>query len=85
MVYEGDVRPNIGTIDFASSTYYCHVGRAFYAEKPQLWDSASGRLTDFSTRFSLSTHGTSWCTGLAWPSSSPRSGSKSRSIRLVAS
>ncbi|XP_039155808.1 L-type lectin-domain containing receptor kinase IX.1-like [Eucalyptus grandis] len=53
MVYEGDARPNVGTIDFTSLTYFGHVGRAFYAEKLQLWDSASGRLTDFSTRFSF--------------------------------
>lgn len=53
MVYEGDARPNVGTIDFTSLTYSCHVGRAFYAEKLRLWDSASRRLTDFSTHFSF--------------------------------
>ncbi|KAF8017581.1 hypothetical protein BT93_H2689 [Corymbia citriodora subsp. variegata] len=53
MVYEGDARPNVGTIDFTSATYSYHVGRAFYAEKMQLWDSASRTLADFSTRFSF--------------------------------
>ncbi|KAK3416660.1 hypothetical protein EUGRSUZ_H02428 [Eucalyptus grandis] len=55
MVYEGDARPNggTGTVDFTSATYYCHVGRAFYTQKLRLWDSATRRLTDFSTRFSF--------------------------------
>ncbi|XP_010026583.2 L-type lectin-domain containing receptor kinase IX.1 [Eucalyptus grandis] len=55
MVYEGDARLDVGTrtVDFTSATYYCHVGRAFYAEKLRLWDSATRRLTDFSTRFSF--------------------------------
>ncbi|KAK3416655.1 hypothetical protein EUGRSUZ_H02421, partial [Eucalyptus grandis] len=53
IIYEGDARPNVGTIDFTSATYFFHVGRAFYAEKLQLRNSTSKRLTDFSTRFSF--------------------------------
>ncbi|KAF8020489.1 hypothetical protein BT93_G1030 [Corymbia citriodora subsp. variegata] len=53
MVYEADARPNVGSIDFTSATYFGHVGRAFYAKKLRLWDSASRRLTDFSTRFAF--------------------------------
>ncbi|XP_030466144.1 L-type lectin-domain containing receptor kinase IX.1-like [Syzygium oleosum] len=69
MVYEGDAKPNVGTIDFTSATYYGHIGRAFYAEKLRLWDSASRRLTDFSTRFSftIDTHNQSeYGSGLAF-------------------
>ncbi|XP_010026580.2 L-type lectin-domain containing receptor kinase IX.1 [Eucalyptus grandis] len=53
IIYEGDARPNVGTIDFTSATYSFHVGRAFYAEKLQLRNSTSRRLADFSTRFSF--------------------------------
>ncbi|KAI3435129.1 Protein kinase domain-containing protein [Psidium guajava] len=69
MVYEGDAKPNVGMVDFTSPTYSCHVGRAFYAKKLRLWDSASGRLSDFSTRFSFTIdtwNQTSYGAGLAF-------------------
>ncbi|KAK9272925.1 hypothetical protein L1049_003304 [Liquidambar formosana] len=69
IVYEGDAAPYDGAIDFNSITYYCHVGRATYAERVRLWDSNTGKLTDFSTHFTFSiyTQGSSkYAAGLAF-------------------
>ncbi|KAI6694988.1 hypothetical protein NL676_022698, partial [Syzygium grande] len=51
ILYQGDARPYVGAIDFTSWTYHSHVGRATYNTKVQLWDSGSGKLSDFTTQF----------------------------------
>ncbi|OWM66178.1 hypothetical protein CDL15_Pgr013395 [Punica granatum] len=53
IIYEGDARPNVGTIDFTSPTYACHVGRATYSKKFRVWDSISKQTSDFTSRFSF--------------------------------
>ncbi|KAI6694983.1 hypothetical protein NL676_022693 [Syzygium grande] len=51
ILYEGDAKPMVGAIDMTSQLYFCHVGRATYNEKVRLWDSGSGKLSDFTTHF----------------------------------
>ncbi|KAF8017500.1 hypothetical protein BT93_H2621 [Corymbia citriodora subsp. variegata] len=51
ILYEGDAKPTVGAVDFTSQSYYCHVGRATYNEKVRLWDSGSGKLSDFTSHF----------------------------------
>ncbi|KAI6694979.1 hypothetical protein NL676_022689 [Syzygium grande] len=51
ILYEGDAKPTFGAIDMTSQRYFCHVGRATYNEKVRLWDSGSGKLSDFTTHF----------------------------------
>ncbi|KAK9285515.1 hypothetical protein L1049_024709 [Liquidambar formosana] len=69
IVYEGDARPYVGTVEFNSLTYVCHVGRATYAERVPLWDPNTRELSDFSTHFtfSIDTQGSSkYAAGLAF-------------------
>ncbi|KAF8038360.1 hypothetical protein BT93_B1020 [Corymbia citriodora subsp. variegata] len=51
ILYEGDAKPVDGAVDMTSQRYFCHVGRATYKEKVRLWDSGSGKLSDFTTHF----------------------------------
>ncbi|XP_024979853.1 L-type lectin-domain containing receptor kinase IX.1-like [Cynara cardunculus var. scolymus] len=53
VVYVGDAEPSFGAVDFNSVVYCCRVGQVLYKEKVPLWDSNSGKLTDFVTRFSF--------------------------------
>ncbi|XWS45043.1 hypothetical protein CRYUN_Cryun15aG0102500 [Craigia yunnanensis] len=53
ILYQGDAKPSVGAIEFNLYTYLCRVGWATYAEKVPLWDSSTGRLSDFNTRFSF--------------------------------
>ncbi|KAI3435128.1 Rhamnogalacturonan endolyase [Psidium guajava] len=51
ILYEGDAKPVVGAIDMTSQSYFCHVGRATYNQKVRIWDSGSGKLSDFTTHF----------------------------------
>ncbi|XVE83032.1 hypothetical protein DITRI_Ditri16bG0054200 [Diplodiscus trichospermus] len=51
--YQGDAKPSVGAIEFNLVNYLCRVGWATYAEKVPLWDSSTGRLTNFNSRFSF--------------------------------
>ncbi|KAI4385257.1 hypothetical protein MLD38_003305 [Melastoma candidum] len=51
--YEGDARPDVGTVDMTSQLYYCHIGHVVYNERLRLWDSSSGKLADFTTHFAF--------------------------------
>ncbi|XP_058187122.1 L-type lectin-domain containing receptor kinase IX.1-like [Rhododendron vialii] len=53
IVYQGDAVTLAGAVEFNSLTYLCHVGWATYAERVQLWDSKTGKLSDFTTNFSF--------------------------------
>nr|KJB44034.1 hypothetical protein B456_007G231200 [Gossypium raimondii] len=53
ILYQGDAKPSVGAIEFNLINYINRVGWATYAEKVPIWDSRTGRLTDFSTRFSF--------------------------------
>ncbi|KAF8411330.1 hypothetical protein HHK36_003877 [Tetracentron sinense] len=53
ILYEGDAVPSVGAVEFNKVNYLCRVGRATYAERVHLWDSASGKLSDFTTHFSF--------------------------------
>ncbi|KAJ4836298.1 hypothetical protein Tsubulata_008033 [Turnera subulata] len=54
MLYQGDAAPNAGTIELISNVnYLCRVGWATFANTIQLWDSASGKFSDFATHFSF--------------------------------
>ncbi|XP_015884251.1 L-type lectin-domain containing receptor kinase IX.1-like [Ziziphus jujuba] len=52
IAYEGDAEPSSGAIRLNRMDYFM-VGRATYSKPLHLWDSASGTLTDFTTRFSF--------------------------------
>ncbi|KAM7275032.1 hypothetical protein ACFE04_016898 [Oxalis oulophora] len=53
VLFQGDAKLSVGTIDFNSLTYTCHVGWAYYADKVRLWDSSTGEISDFSTKFTV--------------------------------
>ncbi|XVF59134.1 hypothetical protein PTKIN_Ptkin07bG0251100 [Pterospermum kingtungense] len=53
LISYGDAKPSVGAIQFNLDTYLCRVGWAAYVEKVPLWDSSTGRLSDFNTRFSF--------------------------------
>ncbi|XP_010023419.2 L-type lectin-domain containing receptor kinase IX.1 [Eucalyptus grandis] len=61
ILYEGDAKPMVGAVDMTSQLYFCHVGRVTYNEKVRLWDSGSGKLSDFTThfQFTIDTNGQS--------------------------
>ncbi|KAK9097020.1 hypothetical protein Sjap_022517 [Stephania japonica] len=55
ILYEGTAiaDPNLGTIEFNDIDYLCRTGRVTYADPVQIWDSDTGKVTDFSTHFSF--------------------------------
>ncbi|PRQ48392.1 putative protein kinase RLK-Pelle-L-LEC family [Rosa chinensis] len=54
ILYQGDAAPSIGAIDLISTrAFVCRVGLATYAQRVPLWDSSTGKLTDFTTHFSF--------------------------------
>ncbi|XP_071706126.1 L-type lectin-domain containing receptor kinase IX.1-like [Rutidosis leptorrhynchoides] len=53
VVYIGDASPFFGGVNLNSVVYCCRVGQVLYKEKVPLWDSNSGKLSDFVTRFSF--------------------------------
>ncbi|GKD35513.1 L-type lectin-domain containing receptor kinase IX.1-like protein [Tanacetum coccineum] len=53
VVYIGDAVPSFGTVNFNSVVYCCRVGQVLYKEKVPLWDSNSGKLSDFVTHFTF--------------------------------
>ncbi|PWA75405.1 Concanavalin A-like lectin/glucanase superfamily [Artemisia annua] len=53
VVYIGDAVPSFGTVNFNSVVYCCRVGQVLYKEKVPLWDSNSGKLSDFVTYFTF--------------------------------
>ncbi|KAK3211148.1 hypothetical protein Dsin_015854 [Dipteronia sinensis] len=54
ILYQGDATASVGAIELISrDTYTYRVGWATYANRVPLWDSNTGRLSDFSTSFSF--------------------------------
>ncbi|KAL4582816.1 hypothetical protein LXL04_007377 [Taraxacum kok-saghyz] len=51
--YRGSAVPSSGSIAFTPVNYVCQVGQAIYADRVQMWDSKSGKVSDFTTRFSF--------------------------------
>ena len=51
--YQGDAIPTNSTIGLETVSQLYRVGRAAYSEGLHLWDSSTGILTDFTTRFSF--------------------------------
>ncbi|KAI4317481.1 hypothetical protein L6164_025347 [Bauhinia variegata] len=50
----GSAAPRVGAIEFnVNELYTCQTGWAISAEKVRLWDSATGKLTDFTTHYSF--------------------------------
>ncbi|KAJ7966298.1 Lectin receptor kinase [Quillaja saponaria] len=49
----GDATPSLGTIELNKVDRWDRVGRASYFKPLHLWDSATGNLTDFTSRFSF--------------------------------
>nr|XP_043635137.1 L-type lectin-domain containing receptor kinase IX.1-like [Erigeron canadensis] len=53
VVYIGDAAPFFGAVNLNSVVFCCRVGQVLYKEKVPLWDSNSGKLSDFVTHFSF--------------------------------
>ncbi|XWS45044.1 hypothetical protein CRYUN_Cryun15aG0102700 [Craigia yunnanensis] len=47
---QGDAKPSDGVIEFNNVNYRYRVGWATYANKVPLWNSKTGKLSDFNTR-----------------------------------
>ncbi|XP_071708493.1 L-type lectin-domain containing receptor kinase IX.1 [Rutidosis leptorrhynchoides] len=53
ILYLGDAVPSVGTIEFNKVNYITRVGQAIYADPVPIWDTKSGKLTDFTTHFTF--------------------------------
>ncbi|KAL3525528.1 hypothetical protein ACH5RR_013900 [Cinchona calisaya] len=53
ILYRGDATASVGTIEFNNVNYLCRVGQVIYSETVPIWDSHSGKVTDFTTHFSF--------------------------------
>ncbi|GMN34062.1 hypothetical protein TIFTF001_004491 [Ficus carica] len=54
VVYHGDAMPSQGNIELNMKfRYLSQVGWATYAKRVPIWNSETGNLTDFTTRFSF--------------------------------
>uniref|UniRef100_A0A2C9UXE1 Protein kinase domain-containing protein n=1 Tax=Manihot esculenta TaxID=3983 RepID=A0A2C9UXE1_MANES len=55
LLYHGDAKPSSGGIVelISNYDYTCRVGWAIYAERIMLWDSTTGKLSDFTSHFSF--------------------------------
>ncbi|KAJ9177470.1 hypothetical protein P3X46_012686 [Hevea brasiliensis] len=55
VLYHGDAAPSSGgVVELISKyDYTCRVGWAVYAERIMLWDSTTGKLSDFTSHFSF--------------------------------
>ncbi|XP_021274201.1 L-type lectin-domain containing receptor kinase IX.1-like [Herrania umbratica] len=53
ILYQGDAAASVGAIEFNKINYLCRVGWATYAEGVHLWDANTGKLSDFTSRFSV--------------------------------
>ncbi|KAL5819944.1 hypothetical protein ACOSQ3_023902 [Xanthoceras sorbifolium] len=55
IIYQGDAAPSVGAIELINKYQYtCRAGLATYANVVQLWESDTGKVSDFNTRFSFS-------------------------------
>ncbi|KAE8038584.1 hypothetical protein FH972_011081 [Carpinus fangiana] len=53
ILYYGDAIPSVGAIEMINKVnYVCRVGWATYANRVQLWDSITKKLTNFATHYS---------------------------------
>ncbi|KAI3692128.1 hypothetical protein L6452_31937 [Arctium lappa] len=53
MIYSGDAMASSGDIEFNGVDDGIGVGHARYADAVQIWDSKSGKLSDFTTHFTF--------------------------------
>ncbi|KAF8396173.1 hypothetical protein HHK36_017786 [Tetracentron sinense] len=53
ILYEGDAKPTLGAIELNAIEYSSSVGSATFFEHVHLWNSYTGELSDFTTRFSF--------------------------------
>ncbi|XVF17401.1 hypothetical protein REPUB_Repub10bG0119000 [Reevesia pubescens] len=53
ILYQGDAKPFDGVIEFNYVDYGYRVGWATYTNKVPLWNSKTGKLSDFTTRFTF--------------------------------
>ncbi|CAH1421651.1 unnamed protein product [Lactuca virosa] len=53
ILYRGSAAPSSGAVQLNPVNYVCQVGQAIYADRVQMWDSSSGKVSDFTTRFSF--------------------------------
>ncbi|KAJ7943779.1 putative Kinase [Quillaja saponaria] len=53
VLYLGDAVPSVGAIEFNKFNYLCRVGWAIYAKKVPLWDSNTGKQSDFTSHYSF--------------------------------
>ncbi|PWA96168.1 legume lectin, alpha chain, conserved site [Artemisia annua] len=53
ILYSGDVATSFGDIQLNVINHQIRVGHAIYADPIQIWDSKSGKLSDFTTHFTF--------------------------------
>nr|KAJ0224068.1 hypothetical protein LSAT_V11C200079690 [Lactuca sativa] len=53
ILYSGDAVPSLGDIEFNRVNYLNRVGQAVYADTIPIWDRKSGKVSDFTTRFTF--------------------------------
>ncbi|XP_038902785.1 L-type lectin-domain containing receptor kinase IX.1 [Benincasa hispida] len=52
-LYQGDALPSVGAIEFNNIKYLCRVGWVIYKDIVPIWDSKTGKTTDFTTHFTF--------------------------------
>ncbi|WJX87739.1 hypothetical protein P8452_69895 [Trifolium repens] len=54
LVYQGSAAPLDRLVNFnINDLYTCQAGRVLYSEKVLIWDSKTGKLTDFTTHYTF--------------------------------
>ncbi|OMP01650.1 hypothetical protein COLO4_11693 [Corchorus olitorius] len=53
ILYQGDAVASVGAVEFNKINYLCRVGWATYADRVPLWDSKTGKMADFTSRFTV--------------------------------
>lgn len=52
-LYQGDALPSVGSVEFNDVNYLCRVGWIIYKDIVPIWDSKTGKTTDFTTHFTF--------------------------------
>ncbi|TYK11134.1 L-type lectin-domain containing receptor kinase IX.1-like [Cucumis melo var. makuwa] len=53
LLFQGDAISSYEAVLFSDPQYFCSVGWAIYKDAVPIWDSQTGKITDFTTHFSF--------------------------------
>ncbi|XP_060675161.1 L-type lectin-domain containing receptor kinase IX.1-like [Ziziphus jujuba] len=53
VLYLGDAKPEVGTVEFNDVDYLCRVGQVISANRVRVWDAATKELSDFTSHLTF--------------------------------